>query len=450
MNTYAMPLPLLALTHAVPDVLAVPAVIGCALLTLRLRRTGAAHARQNAFLTAVLRCLGDRVVVADAQGRVIAGDGDLALYELDGETPLDPAGSPLPRALAGEAIDGLELVARPRAADGGDPRRLLVHAAPVVGPDGRRLGAVATGADITRAREAELRLAEANLVLRAVRDVARSLHDDDDVPRAICQAARFAAGARFTVLYEPEDDGRLVATGAAGDAQDAAEVVARAFASGVRVTDEAAFTMAQPVVRDDRTLAVLAAGWREPPATLSEPAMMSLELFAEEAATALERAALIARLRETSRRDPLTGLPNRRAWDEELDRELSRARRDGHPVCVALLDLDHFKAYNDEHGHQAGDWLLETVATAWADVLRDSDTVARWGGEEFAVCLPNCSPVEAEMVLGRLRTRIPDRQTCSVGLAQWDGRETSADLLRRADGALYDAKDAGRDRLVAA
>jgi diguanylate cyclase (GGDEF)-like protein len=177
---------------------------------------------------------------------------------------------------------------------------------------------------------------------------------------------------------------------------------------------------------------------------------MSIGLVADEAALALERADLIAQLRDLSLRDPLTGLHNRRAWDMELDRELSRAARHRYPLCVAVLDLDRFKAYNDEMGHQGGDWLLRSASAAWAAVLRDTDVLARWGGEEFAICLPNCSPAEAQNVVARLRALVPDSQTCSAGLAAWDGTEGPAELLARADRALYQAKDAGRDRLVMA
>jgi len=117
---------------------------------------------------------------------------------------------------------------------------------------------------------------------------------------------------------------------------------------------------------------------------------------------------------------------------------------------VAVIDLDHFKDYNDANGHQSGDRMLKTGAAAWRSVLRSGDILTRYGGEEFAVVLPGCSLEEARTVLERLRKRTPEGQTCSVGLAQWDGRETATDLVARADRALYDAKRSGRDVLVAA
>jgi diguanylate cyclase (GGDEF)-like protein len=113
-----------------------------------------------------------------------------------------------------------------------------------------------------------------------------------------------------------------------------------------------------------------------------------------------------------------------------------------------MLDLDHFKAYNDEFGHQAGDRLLKQAAAAWNAQLRASDTLARYGGEEFALALPACPLEEALIVVERLRAVTPGGQTCSAGVVCWDGAEPPADLVGRADAALYEAKNAGRDRTI--
>jgi diguanylate cyclase (GGDEF)-like protein len=158
--------------------------------------------------------------------------------------------------------------------------------------------------------------------------------------------------------------------------------------------------------------------------------------------------ALYREVGRLARTDSLTGVANRRAWDEELPRELARSARSRQPVCVALLDLDHFKAYNDEHGHQAGDRLLKTAAAAWEGRLRKTDLLARYGGEEFAVLLPDCALGNAMEIAERLRTAQPE-VTCSIGVADWDGREDSGRLVARADRALYAAKAGGRDRCVA-
>jgi diguanylate cyclase (GGDEF)-like protein len=144
--------------------------------------------------------------------------------------------------------------------------------------------------------------------------------------------------------------------------------------------------------------------------------------------------------------DSLTGVANRRRWDDTLPVELAQATRSGEPLCVAIVDLDHFKAYNDRHGHQAGDELLRSAARTWRAGLRGTDLLARYGGEEFAVLLPGCELDEAMTVARRLHAGIPDEQTCSIGLVRWDGREGAEALVGRADLALYQAKSDGRDR----
>ena len=147
-----------------------------------------------------------------------------------------------------------------------------------------------------------------------------------------------------------------------------------------------------------------------------------------------------------ARTDELTGLPNRRAWDEQLARELARAKRRAVPLSVAMLDLDRFKAFNDEHGHQAGDLLLVETAAAWRAELRESDILCRWGGDEFAALLPDCPEHEAEQVIARLVTATPRHQSCVGGVACWTGWETADELVARSDTALYQAK---RSALVA-
>ena len=116
-----------------------------------------------------------------------------------------------------------------------------------------------------------------------------------------------------------------------------------------------------------------------------------------------------------------------------------------------MLDLDRFKDYNDDHGHQAGDRLLKEAAGAWRAVLRETDLLARYGGEEFAVALPGLRrPTPPASLVERLRAVTPGGESCSAGLACWDGSETADDLLGRADAALYEAKQSGRDRTVVA
>ncbi|MFP5361185.1 MAG: GGDEF domain-containing protein [Thermoleophilia bacterium] len=175
-------------------------------------------------------------------------------------------------------------------------------------------------------------------------------------------------------------------------------------------------------------------------------------------AVALERARLTQEverrrvseedLRELSERDPLTGVLNRRAWDQLLH---SALRKGTEPLFVALLDLDHFKAYNDSRGHPAGDELLRRAARTWRSAVRAGDVLARYGGEEFAVLLAGCEEERAIEIAERLRgAALNDDQRVSIGLARWDGSESAASLVERADRALYVAKRAGRNRVALA
>jgi diguanylate cyclase (GGDEF)-like protein/PAS domain S-box-containing protein len=153
-----------------------------------------------------------------------------------------------------------------------------------------------------------------------------------------------------------------------------------------------------------------------------------------------DRERLIVRVQELARTDPLTGLPNRRVWNERVDEELRRANRTLEPVTIAMLDLDDFKILNDTRGHAAGDELLRDIATRWQGQLRDIDLLARVGGDEFCLLLPSCSAGEEQQVLQRLLAEMPEGHTVSAGVASWDGVEDAARLLERADQALYQHK----------
>jgi diguanylate cyclase len=169
--------------------------------------------------------------------------------------------------------------------------------------------------------------------------------------------------------------------------------------------------------------------------------------LSETQATEISR--LVSRLNGLARTDPLTGIPNRRVWDEELPRELERARRMGTAVSVAIIDLDHFKRYNDQYGHQAGDRVLKEATSAWMAEVRSTDLLARYGGEEFVLLLPTCALENAIRIVERLRQVTP-LVTCSIGVACWDFREDAKELVERADQALYAAKAAGRNQSVKA
>ena len=148
---------------------------------------------------------------------------------------------------------------------------------------------------------------------------------------------------------------------------------------------------------------------------------------------------LVARLHQLARTDELTGLPNRRAWQEMVDRDQATARRTGRPLVVVLLDLNSFKDYNDSHGHLAADRMLCHATATWLNILRDCDVLARWGGDEFALLLPNCDAVYAESVLDRMRAACP-AAPFAAGVVQWDGHGDADTIVTAADRQLYDAK----------
>lgn len=153
-----------------------------------------------------------------------------------------------------------------------------------------------------------------------------------------------------------------------------------------------------------------------------------------------DRERLLMRVQELARTDPLTGLANRRVWNERVDEELRRANRTRDPVTIVMLDLDDFKSLNDTRGHAAGDGLLRDIATRWQAQLRDIDLLARVGGDEFRLLLPSCAAGEEQPVLQRLHAEMPEGHTVSAGVACWDGVEDAARLLERADHALYQHK----------
>ncbi|HQR29840.1 MAG TPA: diguanylate cyclase, partial [Anaeromyxobacteraceae bacterium] len=187
--------------------------------------------------------------------------------------------------------------------------------------------------------------------------------------------------------------------------------------------------------------------------------LLQRQLGAESAQVRKRREAE-GKAREASRRadtDALTGVPNRQAFNDALAREFARARRFRQPLSVVLVDLDHFKRVNDEHGHAAGDQVLTGAARLLESRVRESDLAARWGGEEFAIIASMTDAAGAVRLAEKLRGMLevthmgpPVRVTASFGVAELRPDDGVDDLIRRADEALYRAKQEGRNRVACA
>lgn len=166
-------------------------------------------------------------------------------------------------------------------------------------------------------------------------------------------------------------------------------------------------------------------------------------------------------VRKESLTDPLTGIPNRKAFDNDLRDAVRQSRDTGEPLCLLMCDIDHFKAFNDTWGHQTGDQVLRLVAGCLSENVKGRDTAARYGGEEFAVVLRNTALADAVGLANQIRLYVERKKlvkkstgdilgsiSISVGVAQLASQETVAQLVQRADACLYGAKSAGRNRVV--
>lgn len=205
----------------------------------------------------------------------------------------------------------------------------------------------------------------------------------------------------------------------------------------------------------DRSLGVITFRGDEP---LEEDQLQQLEALICALVYPLRNALMYKRALDTALKDPVTGINNRAALNATIDREVNLSHRHGYALSVIMLDLDHFKRINDEHGHLAGDTVLRTVAGRITDCTRGSDMVFRYGGEEFTVVLSNTDIDGAALLADRIRKTIATTPTIidgfeiavtvSMGVSTLEAGDSAATLLSRADAALYDAKTAGRNRVM--
>lgn len=307
----------------------------------------------------------------------------------------------------------------------------------------------------------------------AVGRVARALATGDDARAAVCEAACEVAGAPVAFLLEPHGrDFRSTAMAGVelapvtiqprGEAGPGRAFIAKetyfvadatthpALAEPLVEATRARSAVFEPVLRGGQVAGVLIVIWQAPLEALPDAPADVLRLLAAQAAVAIEQTALRARMESLVLTDAHTGLMSRRVWEDELPRELARARRGDAPVSIALVDLDHMSAFNMLRGEREGDMLLKETAARWRNELREVDLLARLDGTEFAVVLPSCALGEACDVLDRVRDATPRGQTASAGVARWDGEEPAELLVARAQDALAAAKAAGRNVTIPA
>ena len=373
--------------------------------------------------------------------------------------------------LIGESADGFIRIEKRYVRPTGEVRWAWLTLRNVAGPD-RETWTLAHVQDVTERRQGDEELLRSREGLRASVEIARATQEGRDPRPLVLDSVLAMAHATTASLVEPIGDGQLVVTATSGLENlvgvtidlDETTATGHVWRTGEPLFVSQAQTnpmvspdllrqsgvtslLWQPVGSDGHTTAILALGWDDEHVTVTDFERASVEAIAAEAAMALNGERMRQQLEQTVITDSLTGLLNRRGWDEQTLALTRQSQRTGEPFTIALADLDHFKAYNDTHGHVEADEALVAFARAARRSLRVVDVVARWGGEEFAIALRDTTGEAAAETLDRLRRSTPGGLTCSIGYAEVLPGETVAQCLSRADAALYRAKRDGRDRL---
>jgi diguanylate cyclase (GGDEF)-like protein/PAS domain S-box-containing protein len=477
----------------------------------RRERAECTAAEQKELLQSILDSCSDAVIVADTSGKIIlrnpvgvrynaGAPADelsekypelLGLFKNDRKTLFKTEELPLSRALVGVSSTGLEICVRPP--DEREPRWMLAAGGPLLNNRGEKRGGVVFLRDITDRKKADEQLKVALLESEALARESKELSELGDSLQS-CQKVEEAyrmsqnalsgiLGLRPGVLFILNSSRDLVESVATWNNCSTTEHVfhpddcwglrrGKAYGgpdsplpcSHVRVSGSASY-LCVPLVAQGETLGLLYVEGKasllasSPQAAKFEQATLNrrANTVAERVSLALANLKLRELLRNQSIRDPLTGLYNRRYLEESLSRELHRANRSGRNVSLVMLDLDHFKHFNDTFGHQVGDILLKEIAGVIKSRVRAGDLACRYGGEEFSLIVAEVDTEGTHKCVESIRDAIKHLSlhhrgqtlgtiTVSAGIATYPTHgDNSEDLIRAADEALYRAKKAGRD-----
>jgi diguanylate cyclase (GGDEF)-like protein/PAS domain S-box-containing protein len=376
--------------------------------------------------------------------------------------------------LPGRTIDedGVLRVERRWVRPDGELRWGWLSVASVHGPAGEKW-TLAHAQDLTERKRVESELQQSQNTLTAVARVAHCVQSGEDPRPVLAAEVRWLSQASSVTILESTGVGTLTVTHSLGHELAGVQIrtmtgaILRIWLGGppefiteagdddwgfgdLPVPASTASSWWQPLSDSESIIGVLVVTWDHVVDGPDGRSVTSVRALADEAASVLTAARVRMELETLADTDALTGLSNRRGWQASLRDLASTARQSGRPLTLALIDLDHFKSYNDAYGHHHGDVLLRNFAARAQGMLRKADVIARWGGEEFAIGLPGCGAADAGPLLDRLRQVVPDGQTCSIGYATLLPTESPTECLVRADSMLYRAKREGRNRVVGA
>lgn len=328
------------------------------------------------------------------------------------------------------------------------------EAAPDVAPEGRRSGVPASVQNLR-----DILAAGGSLEPQPNRDLIREI-----LRRGLPLVPAVIEAERVTVFVRNGESGRFMAlatcpedTRAAGADPGSCQEVAQALQTDRVALGDHLLALPIGYCSEGELVMTIQRAPAEATATLTASDAEELAATADAVASAFlratSRANFVTGVHIESRTDPLTGLPSRRTLYERIEIEMEHALRSDSPLSVAMIDLDHFKHYNDQHGPVAGDTLLRSIAALFVSNIRGQDLVVRYGGEEFCLVMPDTDILGAHHLLDKLRDGGRDATTefgitLSAGLTSWDGIEDTSSMIERADQALDRAKQTGRNRVV--